>query len=77
MFQILVLPSRCRGIETLDLITIPLPVQTVDWDNKYVLTPVSDHTADWSFLVIYPLVNWLGKLGYCKRPVISFRLIYL
>ena len=48
LFQILVLPSRCRGIKTLDLIPIPLPA----------------HTAGWNDSNLSPLVWSQSKLGF-------------
>ena len=77
LFQILVLLSRCRGIGTVDLINIPLPAHTTGWNDKYIWTSLSDHTTDGGFLIIYPLVNLLRKLGHCRRPWISFGIIYL
>ena len=77
LFQILVLPSRCRGVRTPDLITIPLPAHTAGWNNKYIWAPLSDDTADWDFLIIYPIINLLRKMGHCERPWISFKIICL
>ena len=77
LFQILFLLSHCLGSITLDLITIPFSAYTVGWSDKYFLTPLSDYTADWGFLVIYPIVNSLRKLGHCKRSWILFRIICL
>ena len=62
---------------TLDLMIFPCPF-TQQTEMISMFEPpclITQQTG--VFLLFIPLVNWLRKQGYCKRPWISFRVIYL
>ena len=66
LFQILTRHTLIKRTGIFIWSFIPLSDHTTDW-AFIVLYPLSDHTADWDSYVLYPHVNSLKGPGYYKR----------